>query len=108
MKLNKVEPLVHSLKNYKMKLVFEAVDWGFYFSLKNYKIKLNKVEPPVHSLKNYKMKLNKVEPPVHIKLNLVVFEAVDWGFYFSLQNYKMKLNKVEPSSPQPQKLQDEA
>ena len=40
MKLNKVEPLVHSLKNYKMKL--------------------NKVE--VHRLKNYKMKLNKVEP----------------------------------------------
>ena len=34
-------------------------------------MKLNKVEPPVHSLKNYKMKLNKVEPPVH-----------------SLQNYK--------------------
>ena len=27
-------------------------------------MKLNKVEPPVHSLKNYKMKLNKVEPPV--------------------------------------------
>ena len=25
-------------------------------------MKLNKVEPPVHSLKNYKMKLNKVEP----------------------------------------------
>ena len=54
-------------------------------------MELNKVEPPVHSLKNYKMKLNKVEPPVH-----------------SLKNYKMKLNKVEPSSPQPQKLQDEA
>ena len=31
MKPNKVEPLVHSLKNYKMKL--------------------NKIEPPVHSLK---------------------------------------------------------
>ena len=43
MKLNKVEPLVQSLKNYKMKL--------------------NNVGPPVHSLKNYKMKLNKVEPP---------------------------------------------
>ena len=41
MELNKVEPLVHSLKNYKMKL--------------------NKVEHPVHSLKNYKMKLNIVE-----------------------------------------------
>ena len=54
-------------------------------------MKLNKVEPPVHSLKNYKMKLNKVEPPVH-----------------SLKNYKMELNKVEPPSPQPQKLQDEA
>ena len=54
-------------------------------------MKLNKVEPPVHSLKNYKMELNKVEPLVH-----------------SLKNYKMKLNKVEPSSPQPQKLQDEA
>ena len=54
-------------------------------------MKLNKVEPPVHSLKNYKMKLNKVEPLVH-----------------SLKNYKMKLNKVEPPSPQPQKLQDEA
>ena len=26
-------------------------------------MKLNKVEPPVHSLKNDKMKLNKVEPP---------------------------------------------
>ena len=26
-------------------------------------MKLNKVEPPVHSPKNYKMKLNKVEPP---------------------------------------------
>ena len=25
-------------------------------------MKLNKVEPPVHSLKNYKMKLNRVEP----------------------------------------------
>ena len=25
-------------------------------------MKLNKVEPLVHSLKNYKMKLNKVEP----------------------------------------------
>ena len=54
-------------------------------------MKFNKVEPLVHSLKKYKMKLNKVEPPVH-----------------SLKNYKMKLNKVEPSSPQPQKLQDEA
>ena len=43
MKFNKVEPPVHSLKNYKMKL--------------------NKVESLVHSLKNYKMKLNKVEPP---------------------------------------------
>ena len=41
MELNKVEPLVHSLKNYKMKL--------------------NKVEHPFHSLKNYKMKLNIVE-----------------------------------------------
>ena len=54
-------------------------------------MKLNKVEPPVHSLKNYKMKLNKVEPRVH-----------------SLKNYKMELNKVETPSPQPQKLQDEA
>ena len=44
-------------------------------------MKLNKVEPPVHSLKNYKMKLNKVEHPVH-----------------SLKNYKMKLNKVELQS----------
>ena len=43
MKLNKVESLVHSLKNYKMKL--------------------NKVEALVHSLKNYKMKLNKIEAP---------------------------------------------
>ena len=25
-------------------------------------MKLNKVEPPVHSLKNYKMKFNRVEP----------------------------------------------
>ena len=44
-------------------------------------MKLNKVEPPVHSLKKYKMKLNKVESLVH-----------------SLKNYKMKLNKVEPQS----------
>ena len=43
MKLNKVESLVHSLKNYKMKL--------------------NKVEALVHSLKNYKMKRNKIEAP---------------------------------------------
>ena len=54
-------------------------------------MKLNKVEPPVHSLKNYKMKINKVEPRVH-----------------SLKNYKMELNKVETPSPLPQKLQDEA
>ena len=50
-------------------------------------MKLNKVEPLVHSLKSFKMKLNKVESLVH-----------------SLKNYKMKLNKVEAPSPLPQKL----
>ena len=51
-------------------------------------MKLNKVEPLVHSLKNYKMKLNKVEALVHSLHSLLVHK-----------NYKMKLNKVASKTP---------